>query len=114
MQVTPTQYIMWRFAGNNDKRASISSPLSSPPMWNPPARLKSAFVEHETGDEEVGVHVNDFPISCARLSWCTAVCSCVLSLLVTDEVRLPDVNLTVSEFSRVAVIGANGAGKSTG
>ena len=69
-------------------------------MWNPPARLKSAFVEHETGDEEVGVHVNDFPILGVdnpswcwlmhicneiymRLSWCTAVCSCVLSLLVT-------------------------------
>ena len=46
-------------------------------MWNPPARLKSAFAEHETGDEEVGVHVNDFPIlGVDNLGWCRLMHIC--------------------------------------
>ena len=46
-------------------------------MWNPPARLTSAFVEHETGDEEVGVHVNDFPIlGVDNLGWCRLMHIC--------------------------------------
>ena len=38
MQETPAQYIMWRFAGNDDKRAPCSSVLSSPSMSLPAPR----------------------------------------------------------------------------
>ena len=38
MQETPTQYIMWRFAGNDDKESIEFKSMSSPSMRSPPVR----------------------------------------------------------------------------